>query len=206
MKFKINLASQPYEDVRRFSLRWGASVLVAALFTGALVYGAVAAWRHAHVINQQMAIEKSNLDRLNQQEQRDVSILNKSENRDVRDKAQILNSLIRRKQFSWTLIFADLEHLMPARLHVVSITPQLDKNNDIEVHMTVGGDSREKAIELVQNMEKSREFRRAQVVAEMRRAAAAGANADTVQFEITAQYVPVPHGIPAAQEQARSEP
>jgi type IV pilus assembly protein PilN len=208
MKFKINLASRPYEDARRFALRWGAIVVVAALFTAALVYGAVAAWRHAHVINQQMAVEKSNLDRLNQQELHDIAILNKSENRDVRDKAQVLNSLIRRKEFSWTLIFADLEHLMPTRLHVISITPQLDLNNDIEIHMKVGGDSREKAIELVQNMEKSREFRRAQVVAETslhREGGVATNNPDTVQLEITAQYVPVPHTAPAAQEQEGSE-
>ena len=80
----------------------------------------------------------------------------------MHDKSQVLNGLIRRKEFSWTLIFSDLEHLMPARLHVVSITPQLDKNNEIEVHMMVAGDSREKAIELVHNMENSREFRHAQ--------------------------------------------
>ena len=114
-------------------------------------------------------------------------------NRDVRDKSLVLNGLIRSKEFSWTLIFSDLEHLMPTRLHVLSITPQLDVNNDIEVHMVVAGDSREKAIELIKNMEKSREFRHAQVLSETetRREQGGTQAGDTVQFEIIAQYVPI---------------
>lgn len=200
MKFKINLASQPYENVKRFFLRWGAVLLAAVVFTGALVYGAVLGWRHTHAVNQKIAAEKANLGKLDRQEQQDLAILNKPDNRDVRDKSLVLNSLIRRKEFSWTLIFADLEHLMPARLHVVSITPQLDLNNDIEVHMVVAGDSREKAIELVQNMEKSSEFRRAQVLNETNTQREGGGpqTGDTVQFEITAQYVPGAPAAPAA--------
>src|SRR5438552_5858984 len=141
MKFKINLASEPYENAGRFYFRWGSLVLVLALLTGALIYGAVLGWRNAHSVNRRIAAEKANLDKLNQQEQQDIAILSKPENRDVRDKSQVLNALIRRKEFSWTLIFSDLEHLMPTRIHVVSITPQLDKNYDIEVHMMVAGDS-----------------------------------------------------------------
>jgi hypothetical protein len=200
MKFAINLASQPYENVQRFFLRWGTLLLAAIVLTGGLVYGAVIGWRHTHVVNQKIAAEKTTLEKLDRQEQQDLAILNKPENSDVRDKSQVLNSLIRRKEFSWTLIFADLEHLMPTRLHVVSITPQLDLNNDIEVHMVVAGDSREKAIELVQNMEKSREFRRAQVLNESstRREGGSAMNGDSVQFEITAQYVPLTPTVPAA--------
>jgi hypothetical protein len=202
MKFRINLASEPYENARQFFLRWGALLLVMAVLTGALVYGAVSGWRNAHSLSSKIAAEKNNLDKLKLLEQQDLAILNQPENRDVRDKSRVLNGLIRRKEFSWTLIFADLEHLMPTRLHVVSITPQLDVNNDIEVHMVVAGDSRDKAIELIQNMEKSREFRRAQVLSEseMRREQAGSQVADTVQFEITAQYVPVTPGSAAAQE------
>lgn len=201
MKFKINLASEPYENARRFYLRWVSLLLAVAVVTGALVYVSGYAWRNAHAINRKIAAERSNLDRLNRQEQADIDILNKSENRDVHDKSQVLNGLIRRKEFSWTLIFSDLEHLMPARIHVVSITPQLDKSNEIEVHMMVAGDSRDKAIELVHNMETSREFRMAKIVTENdARREDSGPQGDTVQFEITAQYVPVAPVAPSAPE------
>ena len=204
MKFRINLASEPYENARLFYMRWGSLLLALAVLTGALVLGAVSGWRNAHVVSGKIAAEKANLDKVNRQEQQDIAILNKPENRDVRDKSRVLNSLIRSKEFSWTLIFSDLEHLMPTRLHVLSITPQLDQNNEIEVHMVVAGDSREKAIELVQNMEKSREFRRAQVISESenRREQPGTPVADTVKFEITAQYVPVAPAAATAQERS----
>jgi hypothetical protein len=204
MKFKVNLATQPYENAQRFFLLWGAVLLVIAALTGALVYGAVLGWRHTHAISQRIAAEKANLDKLNQQEQADIAILNKPENRDVKERSQVLNSLIRSKEFSWTLIFAELEQLMPTRLHVVSIKPQLDLNNEIEVHMKVGGDSRDKAIELVHNMEQSRQFRHAQVISESSTQSEPGRGAqpgDTVFFEISAQYVPVAPNPPAAAQE-----
>lgn len=202
MKIHINLASQPYENASRFYTRWGALLLAATLFSAALVFGAVSGWRNTHGLSGRIAAEQANLDKLNRQEQQDLAILNKPENRDVRDKSRVLNGLIRSKQFSWTRIFSDLEHLMPARLHVLSITPQLDVNNEIEVHMIVAGDSREKAIELIQNMEQSREFRHAQVMAETetRREQGGAQGGDTVQFEIIAQYVPVAPAAAAAPE------
>jgi len=204
MKIRINLASEPYENARQFYLRWGSLLLAMAVLTGALVFGAVTGWRNAHGLSGKIAAERANLDKLNRQEQQDIAILNKPENRDVRDKSRVLNGLIRSKEFSWTLIFSDLEHLMPTRLHVLSITPQLDVNNDIEVHMVVAGDSREKAIELIQNMEKSREFRHAQVVSETetRREQGGTQAGDTVQFEIIAQYVPIAPVAAAAQERS----
>jgi hypothetical protein len=204
MKIRINLASEPYENARQFYVRWGSLLLAVTLLSGALVFGAVSGWRNAHGLSGKIAAEQANLDKLNRQEQQDIAILNKPENRDVRDKSQVLNGLIRSKEFSWTLIFSDLERLMPTRLHVLSITPQLDVNNDIEVHMVVAGDSREKAIELIQNMEKSREFRHAQVLSETetRREQGGTQAGDTVQFEIIAQYVPVAPAAAAAQERS----
>ena len=204
MKFRINLASEPYENARQFYVRWGSLLLALALLTGALVFGAVSGWRNAHGLSGRIAAETANLDKLNRQEQQDIAILNKPENRDVRDKSRVLNGLIRSKEFSWTLIFSDLERLMPTRLHVLSITPRLDQNNDIEVHMVVAGDSRAKAIELIQNMEKSREFRHAQVLSEndTRREQPGTQAGDTVQFEITAQYVPLAPVAAAAQKRS----
>jgi len=202
MKFKINLATQPYEDAQRFYLLWGTGLVLLAVVTGGLIYAAVQGWRHTHVIAQKINAERVNLDKLTAQEQQDIAILNKAENRDVRDKSHVLNNLIRRKEFSWTLIFADLEHIMPARLHVLSIAPHLDVNNDIQVRMVVAGDSRDKAIELVQNMEKSREFRHSQVLAEtdIPRDQGGAQAGDLVQFEISAEYIPGALVTPAAEQ------
>jgi len=193
MRIAINLATQPYEDAWRFIRFWGLVLGGAAMLTAALVYGALGSWRTARLDARTLAAERQMLRRYEAEEAADMAILNKPENRGVRTSSQLINSLIRRKEFSWTLIFADLERIMPSRLHVVSITPQLDKSNQIVVHMTVAGDSRDKAIELVQNMEKSPTFRQAEVLSESTVTPAQNAGAaNTIQFEIQAQYVPGP--------------
>jgi type IV pilus assembly protein PilN len=188
MRFQINLATQPYENVRRFLLGWGAALVAALLFTGVLVYAASGSVRNAYHTRRLIAEERAKLKQLEEQERADLAILNQPQNREVRDKSLLLNSLILRKRFSWTLIFADLEEIMPAQLHVISITPRLDQEQQIEVRMLVAGASRNKAIELVEKMEESKTFRRAQILSEVNRLP--GGSEDPVQFEISALYVP----------------
>src|SRR5581483_11496187 len=120
--------------------------------------------------------------------------------------------LIRRKEFSWTQVFSSLERLMPGRLQVLSIAPELTEDNQILVHLLVAGDARDKSIQLVRNLEKSNEFRMAQVhsetVVEPRNGLPGG-----VRFEMTAFYVPevertrqaqmTKDGNPQPQQQAR---
>jgi len=160
------------------------------VFTVAVVYSAVADWRGSHAVSLQIAAENENLKKLGEQEAADLAILKQPENREVRDTSQVINSLIRRKEFSWTMIFAGLERIMPAHLHVVSISPKLSESNEIEVRMTVAGDSREKAIELVERMEQSRQFRRARVLSETDAPKGDRPGGDQVQFEVSAIYVP----------------
>jgi hypothetical protein len=82
-----------------------------------------------------------------------------------------------------------LEQIMPPRLHVVSVSPTLQTStNTMEVHMQVAGTSREAAVELVKRLEQSPSFRSARISEE--REAPRMETADTVEFELTAVYVP----------------
>jgi hypothetical protein len=76
---------------------------------------------------------------------------------------------------------------MPARVHLISIHPALDEENQLTLKMAVGGDSRDKVLELVRRMEDSGHF--AQTYIETETTAAAGSG-DTVQFNINAVYIP----------------
>ncbi len=189
MRFKINLASQPYENARRFFMQWGLALATLFIVSGLLVYVAARSWRVSHTLARSIDDERARLDKLNNQEKADIEILNQGQNRDVRERSQALNALILRKGFSWTRIFSDLEKLMPTRLHVTAITPQLTKTDEIQIRMQVGGDSRDKAIELLQNMEKAPDFREAMLVNENSSQKGAGGG-DAMTFEITAVYVP----------------
>ena len=191
MRFKINLASQPYENARRFFLEWGAVLVALLVLSGLLVFAAARTWRANHALSRSIADEHARLDKLNDQEKADIDILNKPGNRDVRERAQAINALILRKEFSWTRIFTDLEKMMPARLHVVSIAPQFNESGAIEIRMSVAGDSRDKAIQLVQNIEKAPDFQSPRILSETtaskERPATQG---DNVEFQISAIYVP----------------
>jgi len=189
MRIDINLASQPYEDSRRFWTYWGTGLALLALTTALLgfltVTGFINASRDRHVI----ADLQSRLAASDQEKNRAEAMLNQPQNREVRDRSRFLNGLFQRKAFSWTRVFEDLERVMPPRLHVVSIRPDTSVDNNLEIKLVVAGDSREQALDLVRKMEGSKRFKQTQIESE-RSEAAPNNNGDRVQFDISALYVP----------------
>src|SRR6185437_6905203 len=187
MRIEINLASQPFQDAQRFVRQWSLTLGLVGLLTLALMAGAVLRLRswtvEEHRINELQA-QIAQGDREIAQAQ---AFLNRPENRDTRDKSLILNELIARKAFSWTEVFSDLERIMPPRLHVVSIRPELTPDNQLALVMMVAGESRERALDLVRRMEKSPRFREPQIVAEATEQQPQNPS-DRVQFDISTLY------------------
>lgn len=188
MRLDINLATHPYEDQRRFWLRWGSALAFLGLVTLVLLYAVISGWVDAHRTRALIDQAQAQIAERNQEKVNAESTLNKPENRSTRDESQFLNDLFQRKAFSWTRVFEDLEKVMPGRLHLVSIRPEMDENNQLQLKMVVGGDSRDKAIELVHKMETSDRFR--QTYIERENAQAGQSAGDIIQFEINSQYVP----------------
>jgi type IV pilus assembly protein PilN len=187
MRLDINLASQPYEDARQFWLRWGTALAAAAILTLALLTITITGWfaaRRDHAKIADLRAEIAQRDRARQQAE---EFLNRPENRTTRDQSQFLNELIERKSLSWTHVLEDLEKVMPARVHLVSIHPELDEDNQLTLKMVVGGDSRDRALDLVRRMEESRRFTQTYIMTEHSAAAGSG---DTVQFDIDGVYLP----------------
>ncbi len=189
MRLNINLATKPYQDVRRFLLRWGGVVVVLAVCTIALVWTAASTWRRSRDVNAKISVVKSEIAVLDRQHDLAVATLRLPQNKSVVENSKFLNGLITRKSFSWTRVFMQLEQIMPPKLHVVSISPELQRStNTMEVHMQVAGTSRDAAVELVKRLEKSPSFRNARITEE--RALHEQNNPDTVMFQVTALYVP----------------
>jgi hypothetical protein len=189
MRLDINLASQPYQDARAFYLRWITALVVVFLIAAALVSFAAYEWRGTRENARRLAEVRKKTEKLETERQENEAILNRPENRGTRDRSQFLNGLIVRKSFSWTQVFSDLEKIMPARVHVLSIQPELKPDRQIAIKMQVAGDSGEKAIELVSKMERSRRFRQTQVTG-YNAPSQPSASGDKVQVEISALYVP----------------
>ncbi|MGA2387965.1 MAG: hypothetical protein ABSF97_03335 [Candidatus Sulfotelmatobacter sp.] len=208
MRIDINLASQPYEDARQFWMRWGTALAIATIVTLALVAMTISGWlaaRHDHVRIAELESSIAQRDRTRQQAE---DFLNRPQNRTTRDESQFLNELIERKSFSWTRVLEDLEQVMPARVHLVSIHPELDEDNKLSIKMLVAGDSRDKALELARRMEESKHFAQTYVQGETFKTQNNN-NVDPVQFVIAATYVPdtMPEAAPkpAGESGAKTE-
>ena len=114
------------------------------------------------------------------------AFLDLSVNHSTRDQSQFVNGLIQRKAFSWTRVFEDLEQVMPPNLHVVSLRPEFNEQNAMQLDMRVVGDNRSAAVDLVHRMEGSKHFQGAQLVQE-------GASSETgggVTATVISTYIP----------------
>jgi type IV pilus assembly protein PilN len=188
MRIEINLASQPYEDSRRFWTYWGTGLALLALVTLLLGFMAVSGFIQASRERARIAGLQKQIAAYDQERSRAEAMLNLPENRIVRDRSRFLNDLFQRKTFSWTRVFEDLERVMPAHLHVVSIHPDMSKDNNLEIKLVVAGESREQALDLVRKMEGSKRFKQTQIESE--RSETQPVNGDRVRFDISALYIP----------------
>jgi len=190
MRLDINLATLAYEDARRFWTYWGTALALLGLSTALLVFLAVTGFVNAGRDRAQIATLNGQLAALEQEKSQAETMLNLSQNRQVRDRSRFLNGLFQRKTFSWTRVFEDLEQVMPAHLHVVSIHPDMSSDNSLEIKLVVAGESREQADDLVRKMEGSKRFKQTRIDSE-KFETTPGPGSDRVQFDITALYVPL---------------
>jgi type IV pilus assembly protein PilN len=187
MRVDINLATQPYEDARRFWTRWGGALAGLGVLTLLLLSLTLNGWLGARK-DRQLIKQYEQQSAARDQERTDaMALLNLPQNSSTRDRSQFLNDLFQRKSFSWTKAFEDLEQVMPRPLHVVSIHPELAPDNELEIKLVVAGDSREHALDLVSKMEASQHFHDTYIEEER---ADTGNTGDAVQFHISALYVP----------------
>jgi type IV pilus assembly protein PilN len=189
MRLDINLASQPYEDARQFWMRWGTGLAAAVIVTLALSTITISGWFAARHDHAQIAAYRAQIAQRDRTRQDAEAFLNRPENRTTRDESQLINGMIERKTFSWTHVLEDLEKVMPARVHLVSIHPELSEDNQLTLKMMVAGESRDKGVELAQRMEESHRFSDTHVEREGAQAQTT-ASKDTFTFDIVGIYVP----------------
>ena len=190
MRIDINLATQPYEDSRRFWTYWGSGVVLLSLATALLVFLAVTRFIIANRERQEIAKMEAVIGEFDQEKGRAETVMNQPQNRVTRDRSRFLNELFQRKAFSWTRVFEDLERVMPAHLHVVSIRPDMSSENGLEIILVVGGDTSEQARDLVRKMEASKRFKGTRIDSERSNDNEGVSGTDRVQFDISALYVP----------------
>ena len=187
MRVDINLATQPYQDARQFWLRWGSAMALLVVATVLLFWVTAAGWQSARQDRQLMRQYEQQIAMRDKERADAEALMNLPQNSSTRDRSQFLNDLFYRKAFSWTGVFADLEQVVPAGLHVVSITPEAAPNGDLSIKLAVAGESRERALDLVRKMESSQRFQQTQIEEEVTETGGSTPG-DNVKFQISALY------------------
>ncbi|HTK95254.1 MAG TPA: PilN domain-containing protein [Terriglobales bacterium] len=193
MRFDINLASRRYVDARRLYTNWLMLLVPLALLAAVLTGYAVAAVLGSRKIARDVRNVEAQIAKLDAARSRADEVMNRPENQDTRDQSRFLNAVIERKAFSWTQVFEELEHIVPPRVHVLSIRPDI-KDSRVQLVIVAAGDSRESGQELLRHMETSDSFRDPQLKSEDVKPTPTGGS--EVQFEVATTYVPRP--APAA--------
>jgi len=95
--------------------------------------------------------------RITQERQGFQAMMRQPANAQVLAQSSVLNKLFDQKAFSWTLAMEDLETVLPGGVQVSTLEPVPAKDGHVTLHLRVIG-PRDRAIDLVRNLEHSRRF------------------------------------------------
>jgi type IV pilus assembly protein PilN len=165
MRISLNLATRPFADLapalRRLRIGIGVLAVLSLLFLlGLHLFDRKAAEARArdHSLDGQIA-------RVQGERTAVEAYMNRPDNARLLRQTEFLNQRFDEKAFSWTLAMEAMETVLPGGVQVTAIEPQRDKDGHITVHVRVVG-PRDKADDLVANLERSRRFLRPRIVGE----------------------------------------
>ena len=189
MRLNINLASQKYEDVRQFYVRWSVAIGLSALLMLVLIGLAWRNFSNSSESGQRIKQLQAEIDGLQKQRAAAEAISNLPENHDVTEQKNYWNRQINRRQLSWTQLFNDLQRIMPARAFLSSVHPEVTPDNRLKLTLVVMGDTHENGLELQKKMEKSERFRSPQITSETMQKQQK-TEAQLYKFDIVTYYSP----------------
>jgi len=157
MRIQINLASRPFVELgqvfKRLRIAMAALGVTAAALGGLLYMES----SKADAAQAQLATLRNKTSDLQRERSRNEARMHQPVNAAALERSQFLNELFLRKSFSWTAVMMDLENVLPAGVQVSSIEPQIGSDGEVHIRLRVMGD-RDKAVELIRNLEHSRRF------------------------------------------------
>jgi type IV pilus assembly protein PilN len=157
MRISLNLATRPYADLGPALKRLRIAMAVLA----AIALGLSLGLRAFHQKAEEARAREHSLDgkvaQITQERQGYQDLMRQPPNAQLLTQAGALNQLFDEKTFSWTLAMEDLETVLPGGIQVTTIEPVRAKDGHITLRLRVVG-PRDRAIELVKNLEHSRHF------------------------------------------------
>ena len=208
MKITVNLASQPYVELRPVYSRLRTWMAILALTGCALWFLYHSERGQAEAATARVAMVENRVAQLQNEEDRYKALMAEPKNAAILKQSDFLNELFRRKAFSWTATMEDLENVLPAGVQVLSIEPLISKDGHVSIHLRVTG-ARDRALDLIRNLEKSQHFASPRLMDEVLATNGNGQNAamepvsatNQVNFDILADYRPLPLPAKAVKEE-----
>jgi type IV pilus assembly protein PilN len=157
MRIAINLATRPYADLGPALKRLRIAMAVLLIVAIALGFGLRAFHQKAEEARANEHALDSRIAQITQQRQGFQELMRRPANVLLLTQTASLNRLFDEKSFSWTLAMEDLETVLPGGVQVVTLEPTRAKDGHITLHLRVIG-PRDRALELVKNLEHSRHF------------------------------------------------
>jgi type IV pilus assembly protein PilN len=205
MRISVNLATRPFVELRPIFLRL-------RLLMAALALLGAAALVIAHFEQKKLDVETAQMDRLHakmvsaqMEKLHNEQKMRQPANAEALNRAHFLNALFLRKSFSWTAVMMDLETVLPVGVQVTSIEPAVTATGEVVIRLRVSGE-RDRAVQLVRNLERSKRFLQPRLTGESVEAKEQGAQTGVrslapagppaVEFEILANYNPLPADEP----------
>lgn len=190
MRLNINLASVKYEDVRQFFIRWGLAVAALAILALALAGLAYLKYSRSTASARQTRDLQEKIAALEKQRQQAVAFENRPENLDVTRQKKFWNTEIAKRSLSWTQLLNDMQKIMPRRAFLDSVQPELTPDSRLKLKLTIAGEKKENARELVEKMENSTRFRSPRIVSESVEKERKPGSVPHYKFEIETYYAP----------------
>jgi type IV pilus assembly protein PilN len=213
MRIAVNLASRPFADIAPLLQRLRLGIAALGLIGVALGAGLYFTHNQAEAARARERALDVSIARIDQERQTYQTMVRQPDNAAVLQQVASLNKLIDTKAFSWTLAMEDLETVLPGGVQVTTLEPTVDKKDGhITLHMRVAG-PRDKAVELVSNLEHSRRFLLPRIVGETAETAGGVpgqqlepvSETNHVNFDVLADYNPATaEEVKAAHKKAQS--
>src|SRR5712692_1765647 len=162
MRVRLNLATKALETHRRFLAGAGLTAAFAGLaflWLGWHVYSARKVDAEQRARAARMRQEMAKLDAQRKDLER---YFNQKDIASLHGRAAFINTILDARSFNWTLMFMDLEHILPGGVRVISIEPRQVAGH-VEVKLTVGAISDEAELKFEHALEESKEFAEVQI-------------------------------------------
>lgn len=210
MRVSVNLASHPYIELRPVYARLRTWTLILVLVGGALWFLYHNERGQAEEARARVTSVEKSVQMLERQEQSYQAMMQEPKNAATLRQADFLNGLFRQKAFSWTATMTDLETVLPSGVQVLSLDPIVAPDGHVTIRLRVTG-ARDRALDLVRNLEKSRHFASPRVASETLATQGNQAgiqNASTgkdVNFDILADYRPLPIATASGKQEKKAD-